>query len=59
MGRHQANTPMEAVHSCPKGMATATFSRGTDADPEEQFQGMPQAEDTEDSQEWPDPDMVA
>ena len=36
----------------PKGMATATFTSGANADPEQQFQDAP-GEETEDSQDWP------
>ena len=38
---------------CPKGMATATFPRGTDADPEQQ-QSQVAGGDTEDSKDWLD-----
>ena len=38
---------------CPKGMATVTFSSGTDADPEQQQQEVAGGA-TEDSQDWPD-----
>ena len=37
----------------PRGMATATFTSGTEADPEEQYEDAP-GEETEDSQDWPD-----
>ena len=37
---------------CPKGMATATFSSGTEVDPEQQEEVT--GGDTEDSQDWPD-----
>ena len=51
MGRTK-QTPRGGSLHCPKGMATATFSRGADTRPEEQFRDTP-GEETEDSQEWP------
>ena len=38
---------------CPRGMATATFTSSTKADPEQQFEDTP-GEETEDSQDWLD-----
>ena len=38
--------------TCPKGMATATFSSGAKVDPEQQQEAA--GGDTEDSQDWPD-----
>ena len=46
-------TPHGGKSHHPKGMATATFTSGTKADPEQQFQDAP-GEDTEDSQNWLD-----
>ena len=46
-------TPHGGKSHRPRGMATATFTSGTKADPEQQFQDAP-GEDTEDSQDWPD-----
>ena len=37
----------------PRGMATATFAGGAEADPEQQFEDAP-GEETEDSQDWLD-----
>ena len=50
MGRTK-QTPCGGKSHCPKGMATATFSGSTNADPDQQFRDAP-GEDTEDSQEW-------
>ena len=46
-------TPRGGKSHRPKGMATATFTSGTDADPEQQFQHA-SGGDTEDSQDWPE-----
>ena len=46
-------TPHGGKSHHPAGMATATFTGSTEADPEQQFQDA-QGEDTEDSQDWPD-----
>ena len=46
-------TPHGGRSHRPKGMATATFTGGTNVDPEQQFQDAPDEEDTEDSQQWP------
>ena len=51
MGRTK-QTPCGGSSHHLKGMATATFPRGTNAGPEEQFWDAP-GEETEDSQEWP------
>ena len=45
-------TPHGGKSHRPTGMATATFTGSTDADPEQQFQDAP-GEETEDSQDWP------
>ena len=45
-------TPRGGKSHCSKGMATATFTSGADADPEQQFQ-VAAGKDTEDSQDWP------
>ena len=46
-------TPHGGKSHRPKGMATARFTGGTEADPEEQYEDTP-GEDTEDSQVWLD-----
>ena len=45
-------TPRGGKSHRPKGMATATFTSGAKAEPEQQLQDAP-AKDTKDSQDWP------